>query len=164
MFKPKKDRALWEMAYEHVQDMSVGDVITYDEFSEFIDQDILKCRTVVYKLAKEMLKKQKRTLKSVRNVGYRIIDKLEIMNKAEERQERAEKQIKVGNFEINHIDTVKLTVEEKTKLQNFMAYNANIRAAFSNTISRIEKAQVVTQIAQDFTENEIAKLKSLIQV
>jgi hypothetical protein len=164
MFKPKNEVALWRVVYDYIKELNVGDIVTYDKLEEVAGEGIGVIRSSIYRTCKELLKTHKRTLQVERMVGYKIIEGMNIMGKAIVRQDRAERQIKSADYEISNVDTIKLTVEERKKLQDFMAYNANIRAAFSNTIEKIEKANQVSQIAQSFTEEQIAKLKTLINI
>jgi acetate kinase len=164
MFETKNEKPLWQMAYDEIKDKETGAIITYEELTEYLGQEASKSRFAIYSLMKHMLKEQKRTLESVRNIGYRIIEGMKIMLKAENHDEKGEKQVKTAVTLLKNINTVNLTAEERLKLQNFMSYNANIRAAFTQTIEKIEKATQVTQIAQSFTADQIAKLKALISI
>ncbi len=163
MFTPKGEKALWKLIYDYVAPLSLGDIVKYDDLSEVIDQDITKNRSVVYTANKHLLRDQKRLLLVERGVGYKIVDGMDIMYHAENRQDMAKKQVSLANFETKNINTIKLTPDEKSKLQSFMSFNANIRAAFVQKLDRIEKANQVSQIAQQFTENEIEGLKELLK-
>lgn len=162
MFKPKGELPLWKMIYNHISELPTETVIRYDDLSEIVGQDIKLARSSVYRASKEMLKTQKRMLVIVRDVGYKIVEGMEIMQHAEGRHDIANRQVVLAGFETKNIDTVKLTPDEKTKLHDFMLYNANIKMAFVNTIGQLEKASQLTQITQQFTDSQIAKLKELV--
>lgn len=163
MFKPKGEKPLWKMVFDFVTPMQIGDVVTYEELTEAVGQDITTNRAIVYAANKHLLKDQKRLLVVERSIGYKLVDGMDIMYHAEDRQSMAKRQVRLANFETNNISTIKLTSEEKKKLQDFMSFNANIRAAFAQKIDRIEKANQVTQLAQQFSEQEIVELKELLK-
>lgn len=150
------------MIYDFVEDKPTGTIFEYGELTEVIDSDIRENRTSLYRAKKELLKTQKRSLNIERGIGYKLVEGMDILNRAEEHHDSAGRQVKMANFETRHIDTVKLTPEEKAKVQDFMAFNANIRAAFNQTFDNIQRASQVTQVAQQFTESELNKLREMI--
>jgi len=162
MFQPKGEKALWRFIYDYVSPLSLDDVVSYDDLSEVVDQDIKKNRSVIYTANKHLLKDFKRLLVVERGIGYRVVDGMDIMNHAEGRQKMAKRAVSMADYETANINTVKLTPDERDRLQKFMNFNANIRAAFAQKIDRIEKANQVSQIAQQFTANEIEGLKKLL--
>lgn len=162
IFEPKNEKPLWQMLHERLVEYEVNEVITFDEITEALGQDAQTSRTAIYRAAKELLKTNNRYLEAVRNVGYKVIDGMDIVDVADFRHTKAKRQIKRASFELKGIATVRLSPDDKKRLQDFMAYNANIKAAFSNSINRIEKATQVVQVAQAFTEDEIKRLRGLL--
>lgn len=162
MFKPKNEKPYWQMIYDVISNLNVGEVISYDDMTEAIGKDINNNRTAVYKARKVLLKEKKRFLIVERGIGYKVIEGMPIMSHAEERHDIAKHQADMANFEVANINTVTLTPDEKKRLQDFMSYNANIRMAFSQTIDKIEKVNQYTQMAQSFSLSEIEKLRELI--
>lgn len=160
MFKPKGEKPLWKLVYDFVAPMQIGDMVTYEELSEAADQDIKENRSLIYTANKHLLRDQKRLLVVERQVGYKVVDGMDIMYHAEDRQVMAKRNMNRANYEASNINTIKLTPDEKDKLQKFMAFNANIRAAFAQKIDRLEK---VNEIAYQFSANEIAGLKELVK-
>lgn len=162
MFEPKNEKPYWEMIYKYIEPKEVGEVISYDQLSEVIKEEINNNRYAVYKARKQLLEDHNRFLIIERGVGYKVVDGMTIMKHAKGRHLSAKHQIVAADYEVSNIDTVVLSPEEKKKLQDFMVYNANIQQAFSNRIDRIEKASNVHKIAQEFTSSEINELKKLI--
>lgn len=160
MFEPKNEKAFWRMIFDYVEKMDTGVIINYKTLSEVIGADIEINRASVYRAAKEMLKTQKRFLQNKRGQGYQIVEGMDIMYHAEGRQGIAKRQIKLADYETRNINTIKLTADEKSKLQNFMAFNSNIKAAFTQTFDRIEQMQ---QISSQFTESEVNRLRDMIK-
>lgn len=162
MFKPKNEKPYWEMVYDYIVDLPVETVIKYSELSKVLDEDIKENRSAVYRACKQLIEQKKRSLKVVRGIGYEVVEGMELLYDAENRHNMAKRHIVKAEFETSNIDTVKLTPDERTKLQNFMSFNANIRMAFEQKINRIEKASQVTELAQQLTREEIGKLKDLL--
>src|SRR3990167_1039088 len=159
MFKPKGEKPYWQIIFDFVKDKSTGTIFEYQELSGVLDGDIQENRMAVYRAKKELLKTQKRSLNVERGIGYKLVEGMDIMPRAEDRHDMADRQVKMATFETKHINTVKLTPEEKTKLQDFMAFNANIRQAFTQTFDRIEQ---MSQLSTQFTEGEVNRLRDLI--
>jgi len=164
MFKPKGEKPLWKFIYNYVLPLNLGDVVSYEGLSAVVGQDVKINRTVVYSANKHLLRDTKRLLVVERGIGYKVVDGMDIMYHAEKRHDMANRHVSLANFETKNINTIKLTPDEKQKLQDFMSFNANIRSAFVQKIDRIEKANQVSQLAQQFTENELAELKELVRI
>lgn len=162
MFTPKNGIAMWRIIYDEIKDFTTNRVITYKELEDIIHGDVNKNRQAVYRARKQMLKEQKRFLVVERGVGFKIVEGTDIMAHASLRHESAEMQIKAASTELSGINTTKLSPDDKARLQNFMLHNATIKAAFAQTLNNIEKAHAVSQLASEFSQNEIAKLKRLI--
>ena len=169
MFKPKGEKPYWEIIFDFVKDKSTGTIFEYQELSNVLDGDIQENRAAVYRAKKELLKTQKRSLNVERGVGYKLVEGMDIMHKAEDKHETAGRIVKAASFETSHINTIKLTPEEREKLDNFMAYNANIRQAFVSNAKAIEAGVVATRqqlvaadVAQLFTEDQVRKLKEML--
>ena len=162
MFKPKGEKALWKLVYEYVVPLKLGQLLTYEDLSEAADQDIKLNRSLIYTANKHLLKDLKRMLVVERGIGYKIVDGLDIMDNADMRQIRAKRRVSLAHFETKNINTVKLTPDEKDKLQKFMAFNANIRAAFVEKIENIEKASQVSDLIQQLVRKEIEGLKGMV--
>lgn len=54
--------------------MSIGDVITYDEMDRILDRPFLGSRTPIYAAIKRVQSKNKRTFANVPGVGYRMVE------------------------------------------------------------------------------------------
>lgn len=176
MFQPKGDKPYWEMIYNHLVDLSVGDIITFDDIEDLTGAPLNNSRSAVLKARKELLKDTGKYLKAVRGEGYKVVSGLNIMDISKNRHRSANRQVKAADFETAHINPVELDPEERQKLQNFMMHNASIRMAFKANHQAIEagvranrerlvglEAGVASaQVAQLFTEEQVNKLKELI--
>lgn len=160
MFEPKNEKAYWQLIYNYIETLPVGTVISYGELSKLLNADVEKNRASVYRARKELLKIHKRSLDIMRGQGYKVIEGMEIMYHAEGRHDSAKRQIKAAGFETKNINVIKLSADERDKLQKFMAFNANIRAAFTQSFDRIEQ---MSQISQSFTQSEVNKLKDMLK-
>ena len=176
MFKPKGEKPYWEMIYNQIKDKQVGEILTYHELSTIIGEDIRENRSAVYKARKQFLENENKFLDIERNVGYRVVEGMDIMKHAKSRQLIAKHQVVAADFETANINVKTLTPEEKKKLQDFMVHNANIQQAFIARTKAIEMGVMATrenlvgaqagiasaQVTQLFTEEQLSKLKKLI--
>lgn len=163
MFTPKGEKPLWKMVYEYIVPMQIGDVVTYEDLSKVVDQDVTINRSLIYTANKHLLRDHKRLLVVERGIGYKIVEGMDIMYHASDRQIMAKKQVGLANFETTHINTLKLTPDDKDRLQKFMAGNANIRAAFVQKIDRLEKANQITELAVGVTKDDLQALREWVE-
>lgn len=156
MFKPKNEKPAWQLIYDAICDLPVGEVISLDKLSEIIDGDIARYRSCIYRARKELAKTNKKYLVVERGVGYRLVDGVLQLNHAENRHESAERQIKMANFEAVNIDVKKMTLAERQRWSEFMVWNGNALHAMSKQAEQVAKFQEVTS---DMVTEQLAKLK-----
>lgn len=159
-FEPKGEKPIWKFIYDYVAELPIGTFVSFDELSEEIGEDFLRQRTALYKANKMLVKDKQRILSSIRGKGYKIEEGLEHLRHAENRHERAEKQVKLANFEALNINTKTMSFEEKQRWSQFLAWNGTVLAALSHNTERIAKAGVVAKIATDNVMEELTELRN----
>lgn len=159
-----------------VDPMKIGDIITFDELDKIIGAESRLCRGAIYRASKELMKKSKRMLVPERGEGYQLVEGMDMYLHAEERHTKAEKQVKMAGYEASHVDTVKLTPDQRNKLNNFLVGNREIAIALASNVKAIENGVQATrtqltgiqtqvtgaEITQLFTEEQVRKLKELL--
>jgi hypothetical protein len=162
MFEPKGEEAIWKLIYKYVVDLPVGTVVSFKELEDAINDNFEKNRSSVYRATKEMAKVNKKYLVSERGVGYKIVEGTPMLWHAEERHEKANRQIKMANFEALNINTKVMTIEEKKRWSQFLAWNGTVLNALSSNAENIAKAGFVAQVATDAVMDQLNKLKAQI--
>jgi ribonuclease HII len=162
MFKPKGEEAVWKMIYDHVVNLPIGEIITFNDIQELIDDDFEKNRSSVYRANKELMKTNKRILVSARGVGYKVVEGANQLMHAEDRHDRANRQIKMANFEALNINTKVMSIDERQRWSQFLAWNGTVLSALSHNAQQVAKANVVAKVATDTVMQELDKLRQQI--
>lgn len=162
MFEPKGERAVWKLIYDHVVDLPIGTIISFKELEEAINDNFAKNRSSIYRARKEMAKLNKKYLIAERGQGYKIVEGTPMLMHAEERHEKANRQIKLANFEALNINTKVMSIEEKKRWSQFLAWNGTVMNALSSNAENIAKAGLVAQVATDAVMDQLNKLKAQI--
>lgn len=72
-FEPVADRARWEIVYDHLAGLDIGDIVTYDELFDALDvRRREQVRTPVRKAAEKWGRERHRALVPVPTVGYKV--------------------------------------------------------------------------------------------
>ena len=161
-FEAKGDKPYWEYIYDDIVDKPVGFRLSHERIMELTTSPLNNARSAIYRASKELLETANRDLRPIRGYGYEVISGMDIMGVAVGHQKKAKRQIKIADYATANIDTHELTAEEKKTLTDFMVHNSSIQEAFSTRLNRIEKANQVSQVAQQFTDSEINELRKLI--
>lgn len=90
----KHDQAQWRYLYNLMDGKTPGSIVTYDDmaaaFPEPFDKD--RHRPVITKAGDHLLREQRRAIRAVPNVGYRIITADEHLGAAHDRRLRSKRQ------------------------------------------------------------------------
>lgn len=78
-FQPKREdgRPEWQLIYEVLVDLSVGDILRYDALAELLERDFREegaRRTPIARAMAELERTHQRTVRAVQNVGYEIVE------------------------------------------------------------------------------------------
>lgn len=77
-FEPIGEKPRWELVYEELQTIDVGDVLTYERLYELCDTKNRKAaQAPFYKAVNRWGSERKRAMRPVPNVGYRVVDAAE---------------------------------------------------------------------------------------
>lgn len=170
MFEPKDGKAIWRKIYDRIENLEIGDELSFDEITAITERELAPSRTYVYRASKELLKMKKKMLTPLIGKGYQVVEGMEIFDHAKGRQKRGAKQIKLASFEGGNIDTLKLSAEQKSTLNNFLVHNREIAMALRQKTDRIDAGVRFAQYASEhasqaaaFSADELAELKELLR-
>lgn len=164
MFKSKNEKSLWKMLFEYVTTKPIDTVFTFEEITDVIGEDVKKNRQPVYRARKELAKRFKTYLASESGVGYRLIQGMDMLNHAEKRMVRAEKQTQIANFESVNISTAGMTNEQKNEVRQFLAWNGMVISSLSHNAKQIADFQQTTSnMVNDKLNDLTTKLESYSQ-
>ena len=159
MFKPKGEKPVWQIVYEYVEQLPAETVVTLEELSGAIDGDIEVNRGAVYKARKQLAKNHKRYLVSIRGEGYKVVEGTPMLDHAELRHGIAKRQIDMANYEAVNVDTKKMSLEERQRWSQFMAWNGQAISVLSHNAREIAKANIVSGMANDVISDRLAAME-----
>lgn len=117
MFEIKGDRPQWQIIYDRIVDMAVGEVIKYDElFGLLPDAPEGSVRGAWQQAVKRVEDDRKRTFANVRKVGYRMVEANEHEGLARGHHRRANRQLKRAKRKAVSADRSRLTREERARI------------------------------------------------
>lgn len=107
-FESLGGRARWRVIYALLREARVGEVVTYREMAEALDLDPLKDRPKVQlatrRAVRELETEDRRTVDSVANSGYRIVEPEQHLVLARRHQRKAGRSLARGQAKVTHVD------------------------------------------------------------
>jgi uncharacterized membrane protein YccC len=159
-FEPKGDVAEWQLIYDTIKPLQIGDVITYDELTEALGRDFRTARGPFHKANRELLTDEKRGLLNLRNVGYRVVTAEEHEGAAKAQHRFAKRRLRQSKHWLKNTDRSDLTPEVAARfdrLESTLDRQIDFTRRLDQRVARVEKALEASRSeAQDHTE-EISK-------
>jgi chromosome segregation ATPase len=167
MFKPRGDRPQWEIVYDRLVSMRVGEVIKDEElFGLLPDSPEGSVRGAFWRAVKQVEDDHRRTLDRVRTVGYRVVEAREHEGLARRQQKKARRRLKSAIRKAHSADRSKLTLEERKRL-DAVEDHLNRQAEFIHRLeTRVEKTEARTARTEKDTAvlaDRIDELKALLK-
>ncbi len=164
MFEVKGDRPQWQVIYERLQHMQIGDVVKYVDLSAMLPgAPEASVRSAFTRAVRAMEDDRHRTFANVRLVGYKMVDAAEHEGLARRHQKKARRQLKTAKRKVTSADRSRLTREER---QRFDAMELNLSRQMEMT-SRLEarvKNEAQERKAADATLSErVDRLTELLE-
>lgn len=72
MFDPKGEIPEWRIVYDHAVTVPVDGVVTYEDLDALLGRTFTDSRAPIYRVQKELLENDHRTMVNVIGVGYRV--------------------------------------------------------------------------------------------
>lgn len=117
MFEIKGAEPQWATIYGRLRQMSIGDIVSYEELSALLpDAAEGSWRGAFHRAVREMEEQHKRSFDNVRNTGYRMVAANEHERLARAHHKRAKRQLKTSVRKAHSADRSKLTREERARL------------------------------------------------
>jgi len=160
-----------EKFYNGVASIPVGAVITFEQLAD-VGVNIPDNRGLIYAANKQLLKDHNKMLISQRTVGYKMAEPSEQMKHAWNRKSSARRQVTKAVLEITHIDTTKLTADErklltdrevylKQQLRGLRLRNIEAQRFAKQAISRVEKSVEIQQESLNRIDQLIAEAEDI---
>jgi len=169
-FTPAGDKARWRYLYDLLVKTDTGGTVTYETMAETLDLDPQRDRHVLQmamrRAAKEHLEHDQRSVASVPNVGYRIVETERKLDLAKLYQGKAQRSVRQGRAHVEHADLS--DVDEATRaLFEAMAWKFAQQDEVIHRLDvrqkRHERQLQAAVSAQKQTEGQLADLRARLE-
>ncbi len=116
MFETKNNVAEWRIVYDALAKLGVGDTLDFDQLDELLGRDFRDDRGPIYRAMKELEANDKRTVDSVRGVGYRVVEAREHEGLARRHHKRSRRQLGKAVAKAASADRSAMTAEERKRI------------------------------------------------
>jgi hypothetical protein len=166
MFETVGEKPRWELIYDSLAGLDVGDVVTYEQLAEAIGQDSFEpFRSSWYKAAARWGEDHHRAFRAVNGVGYRVVDAIEHADIAKAHHRRSKRQLRKGSAALRNADRSRLSDEEKTRfdqMQQTINRHSDLIRRLDARQARTEKAVELATKKHDVTDARIAALEEAL--
>ena len=157
MFEPKGPQPLWELVYDRIRTLSVGDTITYAELSRILGgRGIEACRAPLYKAMQVLEREDKRTLDNVRDTGYRVVEAVEHERLARRHHRKSHRQLRKALGKVQSADRSKLTPEERRRFDRMEITLSRQADMIRRLDAKVERIDQAIKDARRSTHGELA--------
>lgn len=142
MFKPQGEQPQWQLVYERLSAMSVGEEITDEELQKVLpDAPEGSIRSAFFRAVQQVEDDMHRTFARVRLTGYRMVEAKEHETLARNQHKRAKRRLRAAGRKIHSADRSLLTPDERRR---FDALEDHL-ARQHEMIRRLEDRQARTE-------------------
>lgn len=168
-FDPIGERARWRVIYDHLVNVPVDDVITYERMAHLLDLDAEQDRHAIQmamrRAARELEEADKRAVESVPNLGYRVVRAPEHLRLAQQQQRRSRKALVRGQSKVVNVDMSALDPEARKAFEvvgRAFSMMMDLHRRLDTRQQRLEDTVEEIVGRSDRSEAEIAALKERI--
>jgi alkylated DNA nucleotide flippase Atl1 len=143
MFETVGEKPRWELIYDSLAGLDVGDVVTYEQLAEAIGQD---------------------SFEPFRSSWYKV-DAIEHADIAKAHHRRSKRQLRKGSAALRNADRSRLSDEEKTRfdqMQQTINRHSDLIRRLDARQARTEKAVELATKKHDVTDARIAALEEAL--
>lgn len=154
MFKPRGVLPQWRYIYDHMQRMSVGDIITYDQAAKLLpgvpEQSL---RGAINQAIRKMEELDKRTFEAVRGVGYRMVAAKEHERLALTKQKEGRRKLGKALRKVDSADFAQLDATQRRRLAELRGHLARQ----ADLLKRLDKRTLDTLALAEATEQRVSE-------
>ena len=142
-FEPKGDVAEWQLVYNHIETLDVGDIVTYEKLSELLGREFKTARGPFHKANRQLLSKHKRGMLNVKNVGYRVVTAEEHELAARDQHKYAKRRMRASKHWLANTDRSELApevAERFDRIEGQLDRQIDFTRRLDKRVERVEKA------------------------
>lgn len=158
-FSPRGAQPQWQVVYDHLITMKIGDVVTYEFLAQLLpDNDFESIRGIFHQAKKNVLRDIRRAFRNVRGVGYEMVHPREQEKLATGHETRARKQTRKALTLVTEVELGMLSDAEKRQVLRMAHHYRNLERFMKNLAQKHEKLEQRVSI----TEKDSASLADRI--
>lgn len=161
-FQPKGDVAEWQLIYDQLVTMRVGQVVSYNDLTDILGRDFLPARGPFHKANRKLLETRKRGLLNVKNVGYRVVTAAEHEMAARSQHRFANRRLRRARDWIENTDRNELPEEIRQRFDQLEAHIGRQIDFTRRLDGRLAKVEKATQRQAEASADAGEKLAKLI--
>jgi hypothetical protein len=141
-FKPKGDRPQWQVIYDHIVGLEIGDVVKYDELHALLPNVSRTALYGVFTIAvKHVEEDRRRTFANVRSVGYRMVESVEHEGLARNQHSQAKRRLGAARRKLHSADRSRLTPEQRRRVDALEDHVSAQQEMIRRLDARVERAE-----------------------
>lgn len=165
-FEPIGDKPQWELVYDALTGMQIGDVMTYERLSELLGYDFRTNRSAWVKAANRWGSEHKRAFTPVRGVGYRVVTVNEHETLARAHHKKSKRSLARSKRVLVDADRSLMSEEERARfdqLEATVARHSDVIRRLDSRQRRTEKALTIATEQQTATDARIGALEDALR-
>ena len=167
-FTPIGVKPRWELLYDAMNGLDVGDVLTYDAMAEALGvvEFTNVHRSSFYKAANRWGAERLRAFAAVPTVGYRVVDAAEHEVLARNHHRKSRRQIAKSRVVLEHADRSLLSADEARRfdaLERTLGRHADMIRRLEERQERQDAALGAVQSESSVTAAELVRIRELLE-
>ena len=159
MFNPIGDQPQWQVIYERLSTMEIGDVIKDTELAELLPLAAEgSYRSAFHRAVRQVEDDKRRTFARVRSVGYRMVEAIEHISLAKGQHRKAKRSLGRAQRKLHSADRTLLSREDRQRVDALEEHVVRQQ----EMIRRLSAAQEKTEARVSVTEKETAAVNDRI--
>lgn len=159
-FQPKGEIPQWEMVYQLIHPLAVGETIDYDTLEQQLGFDVRSARAPIYKAIKELENNELRTMEVVVGVGYRVVEPWEHERLARRHHRKGRKQLGQALNKLRSANRSKMSPEEARRfdiMEVTVARHEDVLRRLDGKVARLDAAIQQSRDEYRASNDEIAQ-------
>lgn len=165
-FQPKGAVAEWRLLYDEVAKLRPDEVFTIEQAEEALGRPLGQNRSPVYRATLELERNHRRTLATVRGVGYRVALPSEHLGLGLAHSDRARTAMKRGVERAEAADRKGLTPSQARRLEEFEAHASRVvqfLGRMSAVIDEHSEQLADIKVTSEDTNQRVASLEEALK-
>lgn len=160
MFETKGDRPQWQLIYDRLVTLNVGDTIKDDELHALLpDAAEGSVRGAFWRAVRELETERKRTFARVRSAGYRMVEAAEHERLARDQHKKAKRRLKSAWSKAHSADRSQLNQDQRKRLDAVEMNLVQQRDMINRLSGRVDKLDATLKAARREQRSDAAHLQ-----